>query len=259
MKQIYTLTVLLPAIVSCYTIHQPSAVGTAIFEKTGDMELQGTIRKHFPNPHGGTFNLGYSVALTDKHAAILNVEYQNVPFEQNPFVDSYSFTNHFAELYLGRYFDKANSNISIFLGFGRGYQDKQYEVYHHSYDARYISDYTVTSALFTQSFKVSAFKQRQKYFFTYFCRINYIHNYNIEVHLEHHYYYKELLSHKNMLSVEPGMTLRRNFGKVGLFLQGIFAFNPEDIYNKFTGNDEFMTTRPIFLMGISYNLNHKKH
>lgn len=245
-------------ILSCDAIYHSSSVNTTILEEKGDMGLQATGRVSNLLSIGGAFNLGYANAFSNKYAAIVNLEYQNEEITTNSLIDGDHFKNQLAEVYVGRYFSTERTNTAFYLGCGRGYLDKKYVAYvgHH---ANYAADYTLLSAFFKQTFRKKDPDTRQKWLFTYFFRVSYIHNYNIQAYTSNPEFQAGLLNHKDMFSIGPGANIARNLGRVNLFMQGSFAFNPVDLYEDYTDEEYFYTTQPIFLLGINYNLNHKKH
>lgn len=241
MKQIYFYAILIPFVISCTTIYQPSSVVAPILDKKGDMELQATFRKASVNPKGATLNLGYCIALSDKYAAIIKTEYQYEGRDQMH--HNYNRSKNISgEVYAGRYFSNEVNNTGFYLGFGRGRQEKS------ASNGDYNSDYVVASALFNQTWKRSISGSGSGAYFTYFLRVNYIHNYNI-------YYNTEMFSsYENMFAIEPGANYLIQIGKCDLFIQAILAHNPFDLTD---GHKDYYTARPVVLIGMRLNLNYK--
>lgn len=234
---------------SCTTVYTPTTVVTPVFEEKGDMEVQATLRKGSPHPKGAALNIGYAYAFSEKYAAMLNLEYQREPYIRNFRVNNDIMKSRAAEVYLGRYFSSSESASALYFGAGRGYQDKRFA--REDAEAFYASDYWMASLLVMHTWKNPAAGERQKVFFTLFCRTVYSHNYNIRVSLENPSVFREFLTHKNVLSVEPGATISTRLGKYHLFFQGILGFSPLDYFDEYA---RYHTSRPIVLMGLKYDL-----
>lgn len=240
---------------SCSTVYHSAAVLTPNLKEKGDMELQTGLKKETITSVGGSFNLGYSIALNNQYAALVNLEYMNESYE--PLIEYISslhastMKGYSGEVYLGRYFATEKHNTSVYVGGGYGYQNKDFQSFHSIGNiAVYNTDYWKASILLQYS------KNRDSRLkIVYFCRLNYLNYANTNLIHDAETVPSDLRPMKHFWNFEPGASLVLQFRKIDIFTQGIFSLSLNDYLH--IESAKFYNNAVCISFGSKINLNYK--